>query len=684
VAACMDVGSACTENRACCSYGCVQGFCMANPENGGQCRTSDDCADGACRNGRCDQSAVCRDASDRCDWDGQCCTETCNAAGTCVQNGAPTVVATSNANPEGKLATGTAIVFDARGSSDPDGDGLSYGWQVIRVPSLTPVACANGSASATCTISLPQLGAYRAVVTVTDGKVDPAPQGTLDVEVVNLPPIVQAMTISDQTPSRNVSFTVSASVVDPDGDPLTCSWTSTAPGGTPQPIAGATSCSSLSFTGGAEGTWAFTIHPDDGVDANAPASRTVAVTVINDAPVVTAAANVYGNMQSASPITLSAAANDRNGDTVTYQWSLMDGAGDLTNPNAATTEFVPPAEGTYVLTVTATDPAAFGRPAATSAPMTVTVHVAQPVLPLPGVLRDAELVRTATGDLVVAVGADPADATKGKLWVINAADGTVVREASLATVATSVSTNADATLVAVGATAAFYWIDFRINPVSVNQGNEPFAIGDVVLAGGKRIFLFPQTATSSAYIYAFDVTSPATVPASTSRTGHRGRLTADGNWLLALDGYWTDVSKYSVATSGQASNALGYVGYASYATYGCTPANLWITSSGSEAFTSCGDVYTIATMVHRPDLSLGGSVVHADTTASGVVVSRGGTLVRFDTNFQQTGSDVVPVWGWDGRHHVTTADFVFSGSDGTRYAVVSAGAGISGLVSFAP
>jgi hypothetical protein len=687
VAACMDVGSACTENRACCSYGCVQGFCMANPEDGGQCRTSDDCASGACRNGRCDQSAVCRDESDRCDWDGQCCTETCNTAGTCVQNGAPTVVATSNANAEGKLATGTAIVFDARGSSDPDGDYLSYGWQVIRVPSLTPVACANGSASATCTISAPQLGAYRAVVTVTDRKVDSAPQGTVEVEVVNLPPVVQTL-VAPATQSRNVAFTVSASVVDPDGDPLSCTWTSTAPGGAPQSIAGAT-CAEATFTATAEGTWAFTIHPDDGVDANAPASRTVTVTVINDAPVVSAAANVYGNMgeteTTTPPVTLVATATDLNDDApLAFLWTQTEGAAVvLTNATAATTTFVPPSEGTYVFSVTATDPEAFGRIGATSAPVIVTVHVAQPVMALPGTARDVEFART--GDLLVVGGVDPANATKGKLWVISAATGAVVREASLPTPPTSVSTNADATLVAVGAPAAFWWVTFGTS-ITVTEGADPFAIHDVVLAA-RRIYLFGEP-TATGYIHAFDTNwTSDTATLSTYDYGSRGRLSPSGTRLFVIDDVFDDIVYYSVnATGGRPEASLTWESQSGFSTYpsSCTH-DLWVSPDGKDVFTSCGDIYTVdaSDVLTKRTQTLGGYAVHVDARGGEILVSRGGELDVFDAYYQLVGSHPLPIWGFDGGHHPASAEYAFLGSDGARYAVVTAG-GRSGLVSFAP
>jgi hypothetical protein len=686
VAACMDVGSACTENRACCSYGCVQGFCMANPEDGGQCRTSDDCASGACRNGRCDQSAACRDESDRCDWDGQCCTGTCNAAWTCVQNGAPTVVATSNANAEGKLATGTAIVFDARGSSDPDGDYLSYGWQVIRVPSLTPVACANGSASATCTISAPQLGAYRAVVTVTDGKVDPAPQGTVGVEVVNLPPIVQAMTISDQTPSRNVAFTVGTTVVDPDGDPLSCTWTSTAPGGTPQPIAGATSCSSLSFTAGAEGAWAFTIQPDDGVE-NAPVASTVTATVINDVPVVTtingatvvgSAANVYGNMgatEATTPeVALAAAATDLNSDDpLAFQWTLTSGPGvQLSAPTAAATTFVPPTEGTYVFTVTATDPAAFDRAGGASAAVTVTVHVDRYVRDLGHLIVDAD--RAIAAEKAVLVGPLPGSTTRGALWVLDLASQTESAPIELAAPPKVVGVSPDGTW-AVAATDLFYWI-VNLTTREVSTGySTGMPRNDIVVTGtdqqGKRrAFLFPVSSSS----WSVGVVDLATGTLTTgSHFGIAGALDPVLDRLYTVDASY--VQRYALANNG----VLNGAGYATKSrSESC--ATIWSSRRPeTNAFTGCGEIVSItpSTSLVSVSGSLGGNIRHVDTAANGagIFADATGTVRRFtDALMLLPASDPLPTWASAGRAYPTSARWVFVSSDATPtfWTIVSA------------
>lgn len=79
---CHEVGDSCGSDGECCSFGCVEGVCKANPVEGGPCRTSGDCEGrfvceaGACKLGDRPDGDVCRNASD--------CASTSCVDGTCV------------------------------------------------------------------------------------------------------------------------------------------------------------------------------------------------------------------------------------------------------------------------------------------------------------------------------------------------------------------------------------------------------------------------------------------------------------------------------------------------------------------------------------------------------------------------------------------------------------------------
>lgn len=83
---CQQVGGSCTDDAACCSFGCVNSQCTCNPYPGGICATSNDCCDGFGGASRCTAGACesgCRAVKDVCKSNGQCCGQTCTD-GKCV------------------------------------------------------------------------------------------------------------------------------------------------------------------------------------------------------------------------------------------------------------------------------------------------------------------------------------------------------------------------------------------------------------------------------------------------------------------------------------------------------------------------------------------------------------------------------------------------------------------------
>jgi PKD repeat protein len=130
-------------------------------------------------------------------------------------NHPPTAVAT--ASPTSGAAP-LAVSFSGAGSTDPDGDPLTYGWRFGDGTqgsgvSVSHVYSASGSYAATLTVDDGRGGTHRAEVVIV---VDP-PGG-------NRPPTAL---ISANPRSATIPFTVTLDgrgSSDPDGDPLTYSW----------------------------------------------------------------------------------------------------------------------------------------------------------------------------------------------------------------------------------------------------------------------------------------------------------------------------------------------------------------------------------------------------------------------------------------------------------------------------
>ena len=255
-------------------------------------------------------------------------------------------------------AEGSAISLSANGSTDPDGDALTYAWEFGDGTTGTGANPSHVYADN---------GAYIARVTVSD------PSGAEDVAstsvtVVNVAPSLGA--IADGLVARNVAYTAAGTIVDPGSD----SWTVTADygdGSGVQAVAVSGRGFTLSHSYATLGTYTVTVtvRDDDG-DSD---TKTAQVVVQNGAPSASAGSGYAGS--EGSVISFNAAgSSDPDGDALTYSWSFGDGTtGTGANPTHVYAD-----NGSYTATVTVTD--AFGATDQATATVTVgnvapSVHV---------------------------------------------------------------------------------------------------------------------------------------------------------------------------------------------------------------------------------------------------------------------------------------------------------------------
>jgi len=255
----------------------------------------------------------------------------------------------SDAGDDASALAGAAFTLDGSGSSDPDGDALTYAWTQVGPPAVSLTGA--GTAKPSFTPTTP--GDHTFELVVSDGKLSST--DTVVVSVAqNQPPVADAGADLAGHTGKTVTLDGSGSS-DPNGAALTYAWTQV--GATPASVtlSGANSVAPT-FVPAQAGTYTFRLTVGDGTTSATDTVDVVVELTPNVAPVANAGAD-----QTVAPgavVTLdgSGSSDADPGTTLTYAWALTTGTG-ITLANAATAKptFTATAVGTFVFTLTVGD-----------------------------------------------------------------------------------------------------------------------------------------------------------------------------------------------------------------------------------------------------------------------------------------------------------------------------------------
>ncbi len=325
-------------------------------------------------------------------------------------------VTTTNTQPVGNaggnqtVSVGGLVQLNGSGSTDVDGDQLTFKWSFNAIPNGSVASLSSINAvNPTFTADLP--GTYVAQLIVNDGQVDSTPSTVMVTTTAVQAPVADAG--PNQTVVHGATVTLSASGTDLQGLPLTLTWSlSTRP---------PDSTAALSSTNGAHptfiadkpGIYVAQLMVGNGYFLSAPA--TVTITTTNTAPV--AVAGVNQNVAVGVTVFLDGSgSSDPDHDPFTYSWSFTSlPSSSMTSIQGAATRtpsFFADMPGTYVVQLIVNDGFTNSSPATvtiTASLMKVTLTPNQlSLLNVPQILTITLSAPAGTGGIPVTLtGFDP-------------------------------------------------------------------------------------------------------------------------------------------------------------------------------------------------------------------------------------------------------------------------------------
>ena len=276
-----------------------------------------------------------------------------NVGVSSAQNTAPT----ADAGPDQTVDTGAVVSLDGSGSSDPEGDTLTFSWSFQVRPSGSKASLSNETAEdPSFTVDI--AGQYVVQLEVNDGSETSSPASvTITALASNTAPVADAGNDQNVATGTTVQLDGSASI-DSDGDLITYAWSLAS-----HPDGSAASLSDLAivnptFVADLDGQYTLELVVADAELQSAVDSVTITAETANSIPVADAGPDQ--NVVTNSIVSLNgSASSDADNEGLSYQWVIQTkpegSAAQLDDATAATPSFTVDVDGTYVISLTVND-----------------------------------------------------------------------------------------------------------------------------------------------------------------------------------------------------------------------------------------------------------------------------------------------------------------------------------------
>jgi len=299
------------------------------------------------------------------------------SCGNCGINRPPV----ANAGADQTVYATQTVTLDGSGSTDPDGQALTYAWSFVSRPAGSAAALA-GATNVKPTFVPDRDGSYVVQLIVKDGQLSSSPD-TVEISTLNSAPVANAGADQAALTGQAVTLDGSASS-DIDGDSLTYAWSIvTAPAGSQALIANPAHVKPT-FTPDLAGQYVIQLIVDDGTVPSAPDTMVITTTKQNGQPVANAGADQTVHVGDTAHLDGSTS-SDPDGDALTYRWSLN---ARPTNSNSALQGATSPSPtlpidkpGTYVAQLIVSDGVADSSPDTVSLSTTNSAPVASASAP---------------------------------------------------------------------------------------------------------------------------------------------------------------------------------------------------------------------------------------------------------------------------------------------------------------
>ncbi|MDY6920339.1 MAG: PKD domain-containing protein [Pseudomonadota bacterium] len=285
-------------------------------------------------------------------------------------------VANAGRDIGGRIA-GDTVTLDGSGSSDFDGDSLTYEWRFTdNVPSGTS-ATLTGSDTSMPQFTIDQKGDYEVELTVSDGALSASDR--VRVNVGNTAPLANAG--ADRTAAVDTEIRLSAAdSTDVDGDELRFSWSvSSAPEGSNASLSGADTINP-SLTPDLAGTYVIQVQVSDGEDSSTDSVRIEVDPIANQSPVAEAGPIQAIAQPNTEVILDGSQSRDPDGDTLLFNWVFVErpagSLAELVGADTVSPSFLADIGGRYVVQLQVSD----GE--MQSQPDTVAINVSVPSPPV--------------------------------------------------------------------------------------------------------------------------------------------------------------------------------------------------------------------------------------------------------------------------------------------------------------